>query len=72
MRIEKHPRLRRFLAVCGLVLIFGLLAAFLAVLFTGGDPALAMGLFACLTVLSIVMYLFAAYVRRHIGEDSDS
>jgi hypothetical protein len=65
MRIFDHPKLRRVLAILGLILILGLLAAFLIVLMTGGSRQLAIGLFGCFTMISIVMYIFIGYVRRN-------
>ena len=65
MRIFNHPKLRRVLAILGLILVLGLLAAFLIVLMTGGSRELAIGLFGCFTMVSIMMYIFIGYVRRH-------
>ena len=65
MRILEQPKLRRVLAILGLILILGLLAGFLIVLLTGGSPLLAVGLFGCFTMMSIAMYIFLGYVRRN-------
>jgi CHASE2 domain-containing sensor protein len=69
MRIQKHPRLRRLLAVCGLILIIGLLAASLITMVSGKAPGLAMALFGCLVMVSIIMYVFLSYVRRHSEDE---
>ena len=65
MRILDHPKLRRVLAILGLILILGLLAGFLIVLLTGGSKLLAVGFFGCFTMMSIAMYIFLGYVRRN-------
>ena len=68
MRILNHPKLRRFLAVLGLLLIAGLFLGFLFVLMTGKNPLLAIGLFGFFTMVSISTYIFLGYVRRNSGE----
>ena len=65
MRILEHPTLRRILAVLGLILILGLLAGFIIVLASGGSLTLALGLFGCFTMMSVIMFIFLAYVRRN-------
>lgn len=68
MRILNHPKLRRFLAALGLLLIAGLFLGFLFVLMTGKNPLLAIGLFGLFTMVSISTYIFLGYVRRNSGE----
>ena len=69
MRIKQYPKLRRVLAVCGLILIIGLLVAALVTMVRGKNPGLAMALFGCLIMLSIIMWVFLSYVRRHMEDE---
>ncbi len=72
MRIQKYPKIRRFIAMLGLILIFGLLIAMIAVLLGGHNPGLAIGLFACIGLVSISTYVFLMYLQKYMDKDGEA
>ncbi len=65
MRIQKYPRLRRIIAILGLLIIAGFFIGMLYILVSGQDPVKAIGLFISMTIFSVVLYVFLSYIRRH-------
>ncbi len=69
MRIRNHPKLRRIIAILGLLIIAGHFAGILWILASGRDPVGAIGLFVSMTILSVCIYAFLMYVRRHEDDE---